>query len=368
MKKVIKISSLLLGLLITIFLGAAVSINIYRNSTQNDCDFDFLKNGANKVILFIGDGMGQNHIATAELALDSEMLFTSFPKQGVMTTYSRNTFWPTDSAASATALATGNKVYNTHVGSDFSKIYPSITEYAKSENLGVGIITTDTLAGATPAGFSAHAKTRSNTEEIINSQSKSNIDLFLGAGYETYINYKKDFEDNNYKFISNYNDLTDTSDKIIGVFEYINNYESTPNTPTLPLLTEYAINYLEANYPNGYFLLVEGAHIDKSNHSNDIAKMIAYLDEFDNSIELIYNIFKETNDVCLIVTADHESGGLKLPTTKAEISDQLYTTSKHTHKKVNYFIYQFENENINLIPSQIDNTDIFYIIKNILNI
>ena len=149
MKKIIKLSCLIITSLILTFLLVAGTINVYRYASKNKDDFSYLSNKANKVILFIGDGMGVNHIENTELYLDKEMFFMSFEKKGYVNTFSKNTFWPTDSAAAATAMATGKKVYNTHVGSSFGKPYISISEIAKENGLGVGIVTTDTLTGET---------------------------------------------------------------------------------------------------------------------------------------------------------------------------------------------------------------------------
>lgn len=367
MKKIIKLLILSLSSIVTLFLLVAISINLFRLADKNTDTFDYLENSSNKVILFIGDGMGQNHIKNTELFLDKKLFFTSIDKMGTVNTYSKNTFWPTDSAASATAMATGKKVYNTFVASNFGKPIKSISEYVKEKNMGVGIVTTDTLAGATPSSFSAHALRRSHTEDIIETQLNNNIDLYLGAGNQTYLPYKSRFEEKGYSFIQKYSELPNTKTKVLGSFSTINNYEHTDEAPTLPMLTKYAIDYFEKHYPEGYFLMIEGAHIDKSNHSNNIDNMIKYLDEFDNSIELAFNMLSEEN-VAFIITADHESGNLDLANSKSEITNDLYQSSDHTAKDVYYFIYHKNNYEINKIPNNIDNTDIFEMIKKILGI
>lgn len=367
MKKIIKLSCLIITSLILTFLLVAGSINVFRYASKNKDDFSYLSNKANKVILFIGDGMGVNHIENTELYLDKEMFFMSFEKKGYVNTFSKNTFWPTDSAAAATAMATGKKVYNTHVGSSFGKPYTSISEIAKENGLGVGIVTTDTLTGATPASFSAHAKKRSNADEIVNSQLQNNIDLYLGVGQETYVNYEEKFKAKGYEFVTDYKELKLTDSKVLGSFAKVNNYVADEN-PTLPILVNYTIDYFETNYPDGYFLMIEGAHIDKSNHSNDIMSMIKYLDEFDNSIKLVYDRLGNNEDVCMIVTADHESGKLELANNKEEITNELYKKTKHTKRDVYYLVHQKGNQEINKMPKEIDNTDIFTLTRTLLNI
>ena len=134
------------------------------------------------------------------------------------------------------------------------------------------------------------------------------------------------------------------------------------------MLTEFAIEYFETNYPDGYFLMIEGAHIDKSNHSNNIYAMMDYMSEFDNSIKLAYDKLGNNSDVAFIVTADHESGGLKLANNLDDISNELYTTTKHTHTDVYYFMYQKDSSDINDISLNIDNTNIFDIVKSLFDI
>ena len=368
-KKITKITIITLSALIILFLGVAGVINIARASSKPESEFECLTGDANKVILFIGDGMGENHISNAKLYLGKDIFFTSFEVNGYVTTYSKNTYWPTDSAAAATALATGKKVYNTSVAQDFGQNLTSISEIAKANGLGVGIVTTDLLNGATPSSFSAHSSSRSNTEEIILSQLENNIDLYLGAGYETYLEYKTEWEEKGYNFISTYNELKETNytGKIIGSFEEIG-YPSEDTELTLSMLAEYAYEYFERNYPDGYFLMIEGAHIDKMNHRNEVVNMINYLVDFDTSIKLAYDKFHKHSEVCIIVTADHESGGLQLAESKDEITDNLYTTEDHTHDDVKYFIYQKNNNDLKKLPETLDNTNIFDIYTKMLNV
>lgn len=368
-KKITKIAIISLSVLILIFLGVASVINIVRAAQIPNEEFEYLTGDANKVILFIGDGMGENQIKNSKLYLEKDIFFNNFQKNGYVTTHSKNTFWPTDSAAAATALATGQKVYNTFVAQDFGKDITSISEIAKANGLGVGIVTTDTLVGATPSGFSAHASNRGNDEEIINSQLKNNIDLYLGAGYEIYSQYKSNWEDKGYTFVNDYEGLmaTNYNGKVIGSFESVG-HTAIEDDLTLSILTTYAIEYFERNYPDGYFLMIEGAHIDKMNHQNNIMEMIKFLNDFDASIKIAYDELGDESNVCFIVTADHETGGLQLANKKEDISNELYTTGKHTHADVKYYIYQKDNDDLNKLPETLDNTNIFQIYTKLLNL
>lgn len=360
--KFLLLSFTIVYLIIAIFLGIIISRNI--NTKKNN--YSYLNNESNKVILFIGDGMGENHIKISSLFLNIEPIFNSFNKDGYVTTFSKNLFIPTDSAAAATALATGKKVNNKEIAYHKGEYIDSISDYAKSQGYGVGIVTTDSLAGATPAAFSSNASNRSNTDEIINSQLTSNIDLFLGSGSNTYAAYKDMFMKSGYTYIDRYTNLTLTNKKLIGVFSKINNYTSDKENPTLPILTEYAINYFEKNFPNGYFIMVEAAHIDKMSHDNNIYDMIKYFDEFNNSIKIAYEKLSSYSKTSIIVTADHETGNLKETQKATNVTNDLYRSSGHTSKKVKYYMYN-KNNIFKDVNKKIDNTDIYKICKALLN-
>lgn len=366
MKKLhLKIIYLFLLTISLIFLFVFGTILISRKVTYHNDNYLYLNGEANKVILFIGDGMGENHINIGQTYLQRKIFFTNFEKNGYVSTYSKEVFSPTDSAASGTALATGTKVNNRQIAYHNGENLESITEFAKANGYGVGIVTTDSLDGATPSTFSAHAEDRSNSDEIILSQLDSNIDLFLGAGYSTYINYKENFENSGYIFINKYSSLLQTKNKLIGTFSKINNYYLENDLPTLPVLVKFAIEYFESNFPNGYFIMIEGAHIDKMSHDNEILAMIKYLDEFDNSIKLAYDKLSQDRNVCFIVTADHETGNLQLTKNIDEINNDLYRSEGHTSKNVKYYIYH-NSKKINKIQEKIDNTDIYKICKALL--
>lgn len=358
------INYLLLFLLITIYIGVIFSsFLLYRNNISALKDYSEYEGKASKVILFIGDGMGENHIKVTEKYYDKKMSFSSL-ENGYVTTFSRAIFSPTDSAAAATALSTGKKVSNGEIAMHNKKNLETISEYAKVQGKGVGIVTTDSLSGATPASFSAHANSRGNTKDIINTQLTSKVDLFLGAGLSTYQSYHQAFGKAGYNVCTTtqeLNNLNNTKDKIIGTFDHISNKTDNDTiNPTLQVLTSFAVEYLERNFPNGYFLMIEGAHIDKKSHSNNILKMMEYLDNFSDAVQIGLNYFNNHDNYCLIVTADHETGGLKYTDETTEINDSLYHTTGHTSTFVKYFI----KSSINIeLDKKIDNTDIYKLNK-----
>lgn len=369
-RKVLLSIILIISIIVLSLFGTYLGIIISRKSQTNNLDFSSLSQCANKTILFIGDGMGENHINATSTFYEKEMFMTTFEAKGYVSTFSNELFVPTDSAAAASSLATGQKFNNGEISRHNGKDVQTISEYSKSLGIGVGIVTTDNLYGATPAGFSSHANNRGDHEEIINGQLNSNIDLFLGRGKDAYEPYKLSIENKGYSYSNDLSTLSINDSKVFGCFSQIVSKNGTNIAPTLEMLTEFAIDFFEENFPDGYFLMIEGAHIDKSSHSNNILDMMEYLNSFDASIRVAHNKLFSQNDVALIVTADHETGGLKNTDIKTEITNSLYTQTGHTSKDVPYFIYLNPSKSVNIkdiIKNKIDNTDIFKLCKNLIS-
>lgn len=366
------IATAILSIILIIF-GTFFSIIFYKRSRGTKQSYLELNGSANKVVLFIGDGMGDNHIKTASAYLEQEIFFTKFEISGHCTTYSNALFSPTDSAASASALATGQKFDNKEVSRHNGKDITTISELAINKGYGIGIVTTDSLDGATPACFSSHANKRGDSDEIIKNQIISNVKLFFGAGQNKYNSYIDSIKNNGYEYINDYGQLNINSNKIFGCFERVSSSDGTNNIPTLQMLTSFAIEYMEQNCPQGYFLMIEGAHIDKHSHDNNIMSMIRYLNNFDESIKTAYNLIGNKNGSAIIVTADHETGGLKYNgETKDQINNKMYTKTGHSSNNVPYYVHiKPYNSTINakdLFSPIIDNTDIFRLCKSILNV
>lgn len=321
-----------------------------------------------KVILFIGDGMGPNHVYNTELYYDTQMCFSSFSFKTVMDTNSLSGV--TDSAASATAMATGVRVLNGKIGiDDNEKSLTSITELAKENFYGAGVVTSDEITGATPAGFSAHAESRSNSAEILLSQENSPIDLLLGSGSYSSV-YESRFADKGFTWVKSLDQLTTEYKRFVATFSDVNYENGTNAEPTLTQLATYAIDYMETNYPTGYFLMIEGAKIDKESHSNDIAEMMKNQLDFNSAISAVDSKLQgQSYGYSLIVTADHETGGLGKANSKAEVTDALYTTTGHTDEKVDLFF----KSTLTTAPEILSkdnflNSDIFLLCKQLLAI
>lgn len=303
------------------------------------------------VILMIGDGMGENHLKQGKQALGiDELNMETMPVRGQSKTNSL--LWmTTDSAAGASALACGIRNFNGMIstyGLDPLSVFAnpkSVTEIAKDLGKATGVVTTDYTTGATPGAFSAHTFSRDNDVIITEQQLASDIDLIWG-GFTGIIN-EEIANASGYTYIDTATELAafDGSTKSFGQFDFddlkyiTNNYD----TPHLETLTEKAIEVLSQD-EDGFFLMIEGACIDKHSHSNEMDGMVKSFNEFDNAIEVALNFAEEDGETLVIVTADHETGGI---TYDAENDSYYFTSGSHTNANVPLFVSESDAGFIN---------------------
>ena len=357
MKKPLKIALIAL-LCVVLFTGVVFAGLAIARAVEIDRIGDIAVVGGYKnVILLIGDGMGFNHIAAGRALLGVDELFMESAAviAGEATTYSRTIIGPTDSAAAATALATGQKTDNGMIAQYLGKDLKSNTEYAMEQGMATGIIASEGVKGATPASFSAHAFNRNSTDDITRDQISSGIDLFLGGAKDFYDDYAGDIAASGYDYATAASALDPAADKIWGAFSDIATADGTDAAPTLAELSVFAMRYLAAKSENGFFLMIEESHIDKRSHSNDMAGMLEHLLAYDNTIKAVVQLAAEMGDTLVIATADHETGGLQYNgESAAELSDAMFTKGSHSTANVPFFVYS----DIGAVPNIIDNTQI----------
>lgn len=277
----------------------------------------------------------------------------------------------TDSAAGGTALSTGYRTNNGVVGMspNLEENYQNVLELAAKKKKSTGIIATKAVTDATPAAFSAHVETRALQEEIASQQIKlledGTLDILLGGGHVYYRNNKNIelLEEACKKGVT----LTDTfSDTLkaslpsIGLFAM--DALDSSDSPSLAAMTHLALNKLSEN-KKGFFLMVEGSKIDTYGHQNNIYREINEMWDFDEAISVAMHFVAQNPDTILIITADHETGGLTLPDepTKANIGECTYKTVDHTSKNVPVFAVGYGTEKL---ACEQDNTEIAkFIIK-----
>ncbi len=284
------------------------------------------------VILFIGDGMSipQRMVADefSKRTRNQGLLINSLERQCYTTTRSANSFI-TDSAASGTAIACGEKTNNGRIGmdADGKKNLVSAAEFARDAGRKVGIVTSVTINHATPAAFYGHNTSRGNYYQLGLDLVASNFNYFGGGGIAKFD--KKDdakYQGSIYelaekagyvisKTAQTFDTIKPGMDKVLSFGNPDNAlpYEIDVEGPHLRLadFTRQAIQQLEN--PNGFFLMVEGGKIDWMCHANDAATAIREVLAMDDAVRVAYEFYqKHPEDTLLIGTGDHETGGLTL--------------------------------------------------------
>lgn len=317
------------------------------------------------VILLIGDGMGVNHIEAGNMFNNKALTMTTFPAQTKITTFSK--IWPiTDSAAAASAMATGKKAVNGTISqTKTGKTNQSITELAIEQGMKTGVVSSKPIYDATPAAFSGHAPSRKKTDTIIDSQIRSSIDLLMGEGKEDYSAHMGKIAENNKKFITSFEELpSNNSQPVLFSTEEVLSTKNGINL--LKEMADYAMNYLSGS-EDGFFLMVEGGKIDSKSHSNDFNGMLEELIAFDAVVKDVLDFAKQDGDTLVIVVADHETGGLNIKPNKSgqqSAADFKFTSSQHTPRNVRAYFYP--ETVVTNIPETIDNTHIYQIMKQVI--
>lgn len=335
------------------------------------------------VILLIGDGMGPTQVQTLQYLKGGEPgVMTQFPYKGFSRTYSL-TDSITDSAAGGSALSTGKKTPNGHIATDADgNPNENIVEWvSKHNNMGTGIIVTSHITDATPADFYAHDTSRKSQEEIARQLVYSDLDFVLG-GYLNYFLPEKRKDHQN---------LIDTLD--LKGFTIFRNYDEfyfglaakvfallTPEKP--PKASErgewlangmYKAFEVLGRHTNGFFLMVEGSQIDWACHYNDFEHFAQEILEFDQAVKIAYEFALRDEETLVIVTADHETGDMKLDpaikkVNKKNVAEQVekyvsWGRKNHTGKNVNVFAF---GPGAELFQGTMENTDINLKIKELL--
>lgn len=330
------------------------------------------------VILIIGDGMGLG--AAAAWMANNDFGPTCFDRSqfaAIVKTYSANSK-TTDSAAAATAMATGYKTNNSMLGMLPDGTKPeSIAELAQNKGLSTGIVVTSYVLDATPAGFYAHVDKRGKRKKIAEDLIEFKPDVIVGGGRK-YFTEKK------------YTDENLVEKAVNAGFTYVETPEkfySTWTTPILGLLDEgkqldeaeinsdlltdlagHTFEILEKN-KKGFFAMIEGSHIDHAAHANNTDGVLWWMEEFDRLVNSAFDYADTHKGTLVVVTADHETGGITLVPgskdfTKGESGLEVnYSATSHTASPVILYSYGASAWRFGGV---MDNTDIFKEIKSVL--
>ena len=334
---------------------------------ENPAPFHKAKN----VIFMVGDGMGISQITAGIYSSKRKLNIEEFPIIGLHKSHAHDNLI-TDSAAGATAFATGKKTYNGAIGmTPDKKSAETILEQAEKRQMATGMVTTSTIVHATPASFIAHQPQRKMYEAIAADFMKTEIDLIIGGGKKYFDRREKDdrnlYEEmtaNNY-YVSDYfkEDLSDIKFDVKKNFAYF-----TADDDPLPVskgrdylfgASKVAAGFLKARAGDkGFLLVIEGAQIDWGGHANVSDYIVTEMLDFDRTIGAILDFAKKDGETLVVVTADHETGGYSI--NQGSTRDSLvtaFTSDYHTAEMIPVFAYGPGSEHFSGIY---DNTEIFH--------
>lgn len=321
------------------------------------------------VIFFIGDGMGFEHVKAAGMYANGAagtLSFEGFPYQGEITTYAANAA-VTDSAAAGTALATGVKVNNGVISmaypGDESDLY-TLLEFFGDRGRSTGLVSTAYMTHATPAAFGAHEPSRYNTGAIAGDylgQTRPNV--LFGGGLNGMTPLAASGA--GYTVVTDLVGLqaldTETETMVSGQFGASHlpyEYDGLGALPKLSQMTQAALAILD-NDPDGFFLMVEGGRIDHASHSSDILRAVPETVEFAATVQSIVDWAQGRSDTLIVVTADHETGGLTVLQNNGQGNYPTVSWSgAGGHTAANVPLYAW-GLNAELVGGIMDNTDLF---------
>jgi alkaline phosphatase len=292
---------------------------------------------AKNIILLIGDGMGPSHFGAAWLysnrVLGKELRMVEVMKDG-RTAYLVNDTADatvTESAAAATQIACGVRVpaRAAGMGTDGKTPCTTILEMAKAGGKATGLVTTSGITDATPASFAAHVPHRSDEASVAAQELKLGVDVLMGGRKQFFLpegmsggnrkdgrNLIDEARASGYTIVGNAEEMKQAPEgKILGLFNMGNmSFEidrAKTQEPSLAEMTQKTLQVLSQG-PKGFFAMIEGGRIDHAAHRNDAAATIKDTLAFDTAVGVALDFARQTPDTLVIVTADHETGGMAL--------------------------------------------------------
>ncbi|MEZ7513244.1 alkaline phosphatase [Bacillus pumilus] len=321
---------LMSGILAVLVFAALLTSHYVTPVSTNAADKKQTKTPKN-VIFIVGDGMGMP-VIKAYRTFKQEKLGS--PKAqtvwdpylvGMQTTHPddpRDNI--TDSAAAATAMATGKKTYNDAIAVNQEKEpLRSVVEAAKEAQMKTAFVVSSDITDATPAAFGTHNVSRKNKEQIADHfydekiGGEHKVDILLGGGMQ-YFDRKdrdlvKEFEKSGYSILRSKDDLTSqSSSKMLGLFqedELDRAIDRPKHVPTLKAMTQSALAQLNQDNSHGFFMLLEGSTIDSAGHENDVVGAMSEMEDFEKAVQAALQFAKKDQETLVVITADHATGG-----------------------------------------------------------
>lgn len=339
--------------------GYVVKHEVYTPSFQNDGKPIKVRN----VILMIGDGMGFGALNSGMYANDGKLSITQLQSIGLVRTQSASDF-VTDSAASASAYACGQKTTNGYIGiTPEGEHMANIPEKLTPLGYACGVVTTDWVCGATPAAFYAHTTKRMDSAPIWGQLPLSQL-LFVGGGNtKQYTMLNGDIQESiaeNYTVVTSLEDENVKSSKRL---LYVP--EEMGEDGRLAETVKVAVNYLSERSKKGFFLMVEESDIDIYSHGNNMHKLASKVMNFDKAVEAAIRFAEKDGHTLVIITADHDTGMLSV---KDVDNESAYVSGHFAHRghsamMVPLFAYGPYSEKFSII---LENSDVGNLITSLL--
>lgn len=327
------------------------------------------------MIVMIGDGMGNAHLHAASYfrhGRPGRLVLETLPIRVEVETGSLS--GTTDSAAAATAMSTGRRVYNGQIGIDRDgNDVETAVELAHRQGLAAGIVATSAITDATPAAFTAHASSRIDQYTIAEAEARARPEVVLGGGRCYFEGPALDgstvavLSRDGYDIVRSADELAASrAPRVLGLFadsSMTYQVRRSPSTtePTLSQMTRAALARLDTD-PDGFLLVVEGSRIDTASHNNAAAEMIGEVLEFDDTARVVMEWSSGRPEVTLIVTADHECGGLEVTNGKpaGTLPDVAWRVDAHTGAAVTLYA---RGPGVEALPPIIDHRWVHAILK-----
>lgn len=316
-------------------------IDTYRPTHRNDGGKGRIRN----VIFLIGDGMGLSQITAAAYA-NCGLTLMNFNYIGLQRNNALGAF-TTDSAAGGSALATGERHANRHISmTEEGEAVPSLSDWFRGKGLPVGVVTLGNAVDATPTAFYGHSVERDNADELTRCLLDTPVDLLCGSGIRQFTERGDGIDligelSKNYRFVRSIDEINAAEGRVVCIDERMDEAAEESNLGLLAEATRAAIDKLQERGDKGFFLMVEGAKIDYAGHSCCLPGSVIEMLSFDLAVAEALKFADENGQTLVVVTADHETGGLVLLDGDEQSGRIMgvYTTDDHTPAMLPVFAY-----------------------------
>lgn len=325
------------------------------------------------VILMIGDGMSLMHVYSAWTANRGKLFLDNCQAVGLSKTYCADKLI-TDSGAGGTAMATGQKTNYHSVGVDtLGRSLKSLVDFATAKGKSAGIVVTCRLWDATPADFCCHNKDRDAEAEIVADYVNCNVDYVFGGGAKLFENREdgrdlfKELRKKGFQTPCSWDELAEIkSGKVFAVPYPIDTPLPAERGDLLARASLKGLDLLNQNN-KGFFMMIEGSQLDDYGHFNDLDLLMQETHDFDRTIGAVYEWAAKDGETLVLVTADHETGGLTLVDGNLNEGKIVCKFSTGGHSGVMVPVYAF-GPGAQEFTGIYENTAIFDKIKKLLNL